>query len=107
MRTNWLQLEIRIGTLMGPPGASPTNAATAVPTPSMGFFPLVTSSTYTPGVRYVGMLLLRLSYLRSRRAAPALTDTANHDVHPVAGNGHARLGLAAGDRAHEHAMSPR
>jgi hypothetical protein len=42
---NWVQFEIRIGVLMGPPGASPTNAATAVPTPSMGLFEEGISST--------------------------------------------------------------
>src|SRR5215469_8536428 len=104
MRTNWLQLEMRIGTLTGPPGASPTNAATAVPTPSIGFFPLETSSTYTPGVRYVGMLLLRPSYALtgmdawtgSRGAPSALARTAHDHVHSGAGHGDLRLGLVAG-----------
>ena len=45
MLENWVQFEIRIGLLMGPPGSSPTNAATAVATPSMGLFPDETSST--------------------------------------------------------------
>src|SRR5581483_1000542 len=93
--------------LTGPPGARPTNAATAVPTPSMGFFPLVTSSTYTPGVRYVGMLLLGLTYTSSRRAPPAPAGSTNHHVHPRAGHGHARLALEAGDGSHEQAMGRR
>src|SRR3954447_19684075 len=58
IRANCVQLEIRIGVLIGPPGARPTKAATAVPTPSMGLFAEGISSTYTPGVRYVGMSLL-------------------------------------------------
>ncbi len=48
---NCVQLEIRIGVLIGPPGARPTNAATAVPTPSIGLLAEGISSTYTPGVR--------------------------------------------------------
>ena len=36
VRANWVQFEIRIGVLTGPPGASPTKAAIDVPTPSMG-----------------------------------------------------------------------
>ena len=51
MRANWVQFEICTGVLRGPPGASPTNAATDVPTPSMGLDADGTSSTYTPGVR--------------------------------------------------------
>ena len=42
---NWVQFEIRIGVLTGPPGASPTNAAIDVPTPSIGFEVDGTSST--------------------------------------------------------------
>ena len=42
---NWVQLEIRIGVLTGPPGARPTKAAIDVPTPSMGFEVEGTSST--------------------------------------------------------------
>jgi hypothetical protein len=38
-------LEIRIGVLTGPPGASPTNAAIDVPTPSIGFEVDGTSTT--------------------------------------------------------------
>ncbi len=53
---NWVQLLTRVGVLNGPRSVSPTKAATAVPTPSMGRDPLSTSSTYTPGDRYVGML---------------------------------------------------
>ncbi len=34
---NCVQFEIRIGRFTGPPGARPTNAATDVPTPSIGF----------------------------------------------------------------------
>ncbi|MDQ0776167.1 hypothetical protein QF026_004633 [Streptomyces aurantiacus] len=45
------QLVTRVGSLSGPVGASPTKAATDVPTPSMGREPLATSSTYTPGDR--------------------------------------------------------
>jgi hypothetical protein len=48
---NCVQFEIRIGVFTGPPGASPTNAAIDVPTPSIGFEVDGTSSTYTPGVR--------------------------------------------------------
>ena len=42
---NWVQFEIRIGVLTGPPGARPTNAAIYVPTPSIGFEVDGTSST--------------------------------------------------------------
>jgi hypothetical protein len=42
---NWVQFEIRIGVLTGPPGVSPTNAATEVLTPSMGLFAEGISST--------------------------------------------------------------
>src|SRR5215213_8174289 len=41
----------------GPPAARPTNAAVEVPTPSIGFDCAGTSSTYTPGLKYVGMSL--------------------------------------------------
>src|SRR5207247_9131204 len=68
---NCVQFEIRIGVLTGPPGASPTNAATAVPTPSIGLFADGISSTYTPGVRYVGMGLL---YVRSGLPGPTLSE---------------------------------
>src|ERR1700749_1626719 len=110
MRTNWLQLEMRIGTLTGPPGASPTNAATAVPTPSIGFFPLDTSSTYTPGVRDVGMLLLVTQCLMgesSCRAPPAFAAArrTDDDVRAGAGDGHRGLGLLAGERAGDDAVS--
>jgi hypothetical protein len=37
VRANWVQLLQRTGWLIGPPGASPTKAATEVPTPSIGF----------------------------------------------------------------------
>ncbi len=57
-RANWLQLAMRIGVLAGPPGARPMNAATEVLTPSSGFCAAGISSTYTPGVRYVGIALL-------------------------------------------------
>src|ERR1700709_477643 len=50
---------MRIGSLTGPPGARPTNAAIDVLTPSIGLDVDGTSSTYTPGVRYVGMSFLR------------------------------------------------
>ena len=43
--TNWVQFEIRIGVLIGPPGARPTNAAMDVLTPSIGLFADGTSST--------------------------------------------------------------
>src|SRR5215831_17562904 len=49
------QLVINVGVLAGPAGAKPTNAAIAVPTPSMGRVPLATSLMYTPGVRYSGI----------------------------------------------------
>ena len=42
---NWVQFEIRIGVLMGPPGVRPTKAATEVLTPSIGLFAEGTSST--------------------------------------------------------------
>ena len=48
---NWVQFAIRVGLLIGPPGARPTNAAIDVPTPSIGLFAEGTSSTYTPGVK--------------------------------------------------------
>jgi hypothetical protein len=35
-------------------------APVEVPTPSMGFIPEETSSTYTPGDRYSGIILLLL-----------------------------------------------
>src|SRR6187549_1382659 len=61
--SNWAQLVTRRGLMpSGSSGSStgdravnPTKAATAVPTPSMGLDPRSTSSTYTPGDRYVGM----------------------------------------------------
>jgi hypothetical protein len=42
---NWLQFVISVGWLSGPRAAKPTNAATAVPTPSIGRDPASTSST--------------------------------------------------------------
>ena len=42
---NWVQFEIRMGVLTGPPGARPTNAAIEVPTPSIGLEVEGTSST--------------------------------------------------------------
>ena len=45
------QLVISTGLLRGPISAKPTNAATDVPTPSIGRLPGGVSSTYTPGVR--------------------------------------------------------
>jgi hypothetical protein len=48
---NCVQFEIRIGVLIGPPGARPTKAAVDVPTPSIGFDWAGISSTYTPGVK--------------------------------------------------------
>ena len=42
---NWLQLVTRVGVFAGPRPASPTKAATAVPTPSIGRDPASTSST--------------------------------------------------------------
>src|SRR5579884_323050 len=110
MRANWLQFETRIGTLTGPPGASPTKAATAVPTPSIGFFPLETSSTYTPGVRYVVMLLLRTQCRsgKSSRGAPAAFAVAGDDeVDAGARDGDGGFDLLAGDRADAHPMRAR
>ena len=43
--TNWLQFVTITGVLAGPRWASPTKAATAVPTPSMGREAACTSST--------------------------------------------------------------
>ncbi len=43
--TNWLQFVTSVASLNGPLAASPTKAATAVPTPSMGRDPASTSST--------------------------------------------------------------
>ncbi len=56
VRVYWSQPVTSVGVWNGPLAANPTNAATAVPTPSIGRAPDCTSSTYTPGVRYVGML---------------------------------------------------
>ena len=42
---NCVQLVTSVGSLIGPLSAKPTNAATAVPTPSIGFEPEETSST--------------------------------------------------------------
>ena len=42
---NWLQFVTSVGVLAGPRAARPTNAATAVPTPSIGREPASTSST--------------------------------------------------------------
>src|SRR5690349_22185395 len=53
---NCPQLETSVGVLNGPDAANPTKAATAVPTPSIGREPDSTSSTYTPGDRYVGIV---------------------------------------------------
>jgi hypothetical protein len=41
---NWVQFVTSVGSLTGPFSAKPTNAATAVPTPSIGFDPEETSS---------------------------------------------------------------
>ena len=41
---NWVQLVTSVGWLAGPFSANPTKAATAVPTPSIGFEPDDTSS---------------------------------------------------------------
>jgi hypothetical protein len=49
--TYWLQLVTSVGAWNGPFSANPTNAVTAVPTPSIGRDPLGASSTYTPGDR--------------------------------------------------------
>ncbi len=49
--TYCVQLVTSVGSFRGPVGASPTKAATEVPTPSIGREPLATSSTYTPGDR--------------------------------------------------------
>jgi hypothetical protein len=43
--TYCVQLVTSVGSCRGPLGASPTKAATDVPTPSMGRVPLATSST--------------------------------------------------------------
>ncbi len=51
----WVQLVTRTGSFNGPLAAKPTNAATAVPTASIGLEPDETSSMYTPGERYVGI----------------------------------------------------
>src|SRR4029079_1244579 len=70
---NCVQVEIRIGVLTGPPGARPTNAAIDVPTPSIGFEVEGTSSTYTPGVREVGISPLHSVQMTSlQRAAQSL-----------------------------------
>src|SRR5262245_54242401 len=55
LSTYCAQFVTRTGVLAGPAGANPTNAAMAVPTPSIGRVPLGTSSTYTPGDRYSGI----------------------------------------------------
>ena len=44
LETNCVQFVTRIGVFTGPASANPTNAATAVPTPSIGFEPEDTSS---------------------------------------------------------------
>src|SRR3954467_4308376 len=51
---NWVQFEIRIGVLTGPPGAKPTNAAIDVLTPSIGLFAGGPPSTKTRGEGSVG-----------------------------------------------------
>src|SRR3954447_16451233 len=78
---NWVQFEIRIGVLTGPPGARPTNAATDVLTPSIGFDVDGTSSTYTPGVRYVGMSFLRSGDLKGAQLGQQFLGDAGH--HPA------------------------
>ncbi len=42
---NWLQFVTSVGVWNGPSAAMPTNAATAVPTPSIGRDPASRSST--------------------------------------------------------------
>src|SRR3954463_14837256 len=95
---NCVQLEIRIGVLIGPPGARPTNAAIDVLTPSIGLDVDGTSSTYTPGVRYVGMSFLHSGLLqgaelgqqvfRHARKDPAWPGGAGiHHFHDVLGAG--------------------
>src|SRR3954466_2792573 len=76
---NWVQFETRIGVLTGPPGARPTNAATDVLTPSIGFDVDGTSSTYTPGVRYVGMSFLRSGDLKGAQLGQQLLRDAGYD----------------------------
>ena len=56
--TYWPQFVISVGVFAGPAGANPTKAAIAVPTPSMGRAPVLTSSMYTPGDRYSGIAML-------------------------------------------------
>src|SRR5215218_5969434 len=70
--------------------ARPTNAATDVPTPSIGLEADGTSSTYTPGDRYVGMPLGKGSARQShpirptRPGAPSLNATASARSHAAA-----------------------
>ena len=45
VEVNWFQLVTSVGVFAGPRPASPTKAATAVPTPSIGRDPASTSST--------------------------------------------------------------
>src|SRR5215471_8617416 len=51
------QFVTSVALLTGPAGAKPTNAAIAVPTPSIGRGPLLTSSIYTPGDKYSAMMV--------------------------------------------------
>src|SRR4051794_29905448 len=75
--TNCPQFAKRTGLFSGPVSARPTNAATAVPTPSMGRDPLSTSSTKTPGERYVGTLGLLGVGCQAAGILPALQRRLN------------------------------
>src|SRR5918998_5833026 len=76
---NWVQFEMRIGVFTGPPGARPTNAAIDVLTPSIGLDVDGTASTYTPGVRYVGMSFLRSDYLHGAQFGQQVLGYAGED----------------------------
>src|SRR5690606_41106442 len=60
MLRNWVQLVTATAsfTRASSRGACPTNPAVLVPTASIGREPDSTSSTYTPGLKYSGMLAL-------------------------------------------------
>jgi hypothetical protein len=51
-------LVTKMGTFTGPRSATPTIPEVLVLTPSIGLEPVSTSSTYTPGAKYSGMVFL-------------------------------------------------
>src|SRR5215467_698878 len=88
------QLVTSVALLTGPAGAKPTKAAIAVPTPSIGRGPLLTSSIYTPGDKYSAMMVTPPQTL-SRLAI-------EHDVVRLPGHMQRHPPLLFADPSHRH-----